>query len=148
MLELIAIFYLSRKLSSIAQSKGRGRGWGALGAGLWIFGEVLGAVVGALSGEEAMIYIFAIVGALIGGGIAWVIVNSLSAVEGYPMTPGMPYSAPHNAGPYDPSNPYNPGTPPSAYGGVPHQGAPGYGQPQYPPQGAPGQGPQPPYWNG
>ncbi len=118
MLEIILIVVLTGKLRTIAQSKGRSAGWAALGPVLWIGGEVLGAVAGAIMGADGLsLYGGAILGAVVGAGIAWAIVNGLSAGEGaYDPASGMSLGI--QGGNYDPSNPYN------APGGAPAPGAP------------------------
>ena len=125
MIEIIIIIVLARKLAEVADSKGRSKGWAALGPGLWILGEIIGAVVGLIiSGDQgAGMYVFALVGAAVGAGVAWAIVNNLSATQdAYMMDNSMPYGGGY--GHADPNNPYSP---------------PGYGQ------GQPGQ--QPPNQN-
>jgi uncharacterized membrane protein YeaQ/YmgE (transglycosylase-associated protein family) len=83
MLEIIALIALTNKIGSIAEQKGhKSGGYKALTVLLWIGGEFIGAFFGAAmaSGDESAIctvYLIAIIGAAIGAGIAFAIVNSL-----------------------------------------------------------------------
>jgi len=78
MLEILFLIWFCRKLSEKARAKNRPGGWGALGAVLWVCGEIGGGVLAAMGGaEELAIYGYAIVGALLGGLLAYVIVATL-----------------------------------------------------------------------
>ena len=79
MLEIIAVFMLSRKLGQVARQKGRPGIWGGLFAVGWIVGEVFGAIVGAIvsGGDVFVSYGVALAGAVAGGVAAWFIVKSL-----------------------------------------------------------------------
>lgn len=87
MLEILAIWYLSKKVGEIVESKGYKRGWFVvLTIALWFSGEIIGAVVGSIviSSDESnqfIIYLFAIGGAAIGAGISYLIANSLPLKE-------------------------------------------------------------------
>lgn len=105
MLEIFFIIFFAKKLAEIAQSKGRPKGWAALGVVGWIVGEVLGGVVGALIfGDGAMLYLTALVGAAIGAGIAWAVVNGLTATSDSFEGIGDAHGYAHA----DPNNPFSP----------------------------------------
>jgi hypothetical protein len=108
MLEIIVLVLFAKKLSAIAQEKGRPSAWAALGVAGWILGEILGAIIGAIigDGDQVSMYMFALLGAAIGAGIAFVIVNNLSPVEGSldDGTMGDDHSYSHA----DPNNIYSP----------------------------------------
>ncbi|WP_224249323.1 hypothetical protein [Hyalangium gracile] len=84
MLEIIVIVWLTRKLSETAKEKGRSKGWGALGAGFWIIGEIMGFVIGGLLGLDLGSYLVAIGMAVLGAFVASTIVKALPA-----QTPSM-----------------------------------------------------------
>jgi hypothetical protein len=77
MLEIFLIIWISRKVSGVAQSKGRSKGWGALGAGFWVLGEIMGFVIGSLLGLGMGGYLVAILFASLGSFIAHTIVKAL-----------------------------------------------------------------------
>src|SRR5215831_6278014 len=91
MCEIILIITLARKIAGIASAKGRnGFGYGSMFVGLWIGGEFLGAIVGALlfmgpgggrKDAAMMVYLCALAGAAAGAILSFIIVNSLSPVE-------------------------------------------------------------------
>ncbi|MCI0490375.1 MAG: hypothetical protein L0229_27595 [Blastocatellia bacterium] len=85
MLEILLLIFLTRKIGEICQEKGhKAGGYKALTVVLWFGGEIVGAIVGALatSGEGGvMIYILALIGAAVGAGISFAIVNNLSPVS-------------------------------------------------------------------
>jgi hypothetical protein len=107
MLEILFLIWFRKKLSGIAQEKGRSGGWGAL-ALLWIVGEIAGFVVAAMlgTGDDVMsMYPLALVGAIAGAVTAWLIVRSLSGhTMEEPVMAGVPIENRH----YDPSNPFSP----------------------------------------
>ncbi len=79
MLEILFLIWFGRKLSSIAQSKMRsGGGWAAFGVLMWIVPEITGAVVGSVLDLGAGTYVLAIVSAIIGAVIAYIVVSNLS----------------------------------------------------------------------
>jgi hypothetical protein len=83
MLEILFLIWFCKKLASMARDKNRPGGWGALGALFWIGGEITGAVIGAKSStyaETSSIYIYAIMGALLGALAAYIIVSTLKPV--------------------------------------------------------------------
>jgi len=106
MLEILILVGLARSLSRMAEGKGRSKGWAALGVLGWIGGEVMGAIVGALTADgTGAIYGLALVGAVIGGTTAYFIVRSLPAAGMFAPRPETQVAVnPH----YDPSNPYSP----------------------------------------
>ena len=88
MIEIIILVQFCKKLAAIARDKNRSGSWGAVGAVGWIGGEITGAVIGASGGAEAMnLYGFAILGAIIGAVIAYVIVKSLKELPSDPNFP-------------------------------------------------------------
>jgi hypothetical protein len=105
MLEILFLVWFVRKLSSIAKAKGRGGGWGALGALFWIGGEIIGFIVGASVSAGGGAYGLALLFAAVGAVVAYVIVNSLGPSE-FAMAAGGGDDTgnPH----YDPKNPYSP----------------------------------------
>lgn len=84
MIEIIVVVYLSQRLASVARENGRPGSWGALFAAGWIGGEILGALAGvlALGAESFGAYLVALVGAIIGGTLAWFVVSGLSPTAG------------------------------------------------------------------
>ena len=88
MIEIIILVQFCKKLAAIARDKNRSGSWGAVGAVGWIGGEITGAVIGASGGAEAMnLYGFAILGAIVGAVIAYVIVKSLKELPSDPNFP-------------------------------------------------------------
>lgn len=89
MLEIVFLVWFCKKLAAIAREKNRGGGWGALGALFWVGGEVTGFIVASGShGEDTgAMYGYAILGAVIGAVIAYVIVKSLPEI---PLDTGLP----------------------------------------------------------
>lgn len=81
MLEIIFIIFLARKIGQVAKDKGlKPLGYQVLLVFLWFFGEFLFGVFGyVLFGESELAcvaYLLAIIGALLGVGLAFLIVNS------------------------------------------------------------------------
>lgn len=106
MLEIAFLVWFCRKLASIAKGKGRSGSWGALGALLWIGGEISGFVVGTIAEAEAGAYLVALLFAALGAVVAYVVVSALkSEASRYDDLATSPagYAPPH-----DPSNPYAP----------------------------------------
>jgi uncharacterized membrane protein YeaQ/YmgE (transglycosylase-associated protein family) len=88
MIEIIILVQFCKKLAAIAREKNRSGSWGAVGAVGWIGGEITGAVVGASGGSEGMnLYGVAILGAIVGAILAYVIVKSLKEL---PTNPDFP----------------------------------------------------------
>lgn len=109
MLEIAFLVWFCRKLASIAKGKGRSGSWGALGALLWIGGEISGFVVGTLADAEAGSYLVALLFAGLGAVVAYVIVSALKSEAAAVWGNEDLSSAPARlAPPYDPSNPYAP----------------------------------------
>ncbi len=107
MLEILYLAWFVRKLAAIAKAKGRSGGWGGLGALFWIGGEITGFIVGEIADVGAGSYLFALVSAAIGAGIAYAIVSSLGrgkTWDDYGMPAAVPAYAPP---PFDPANPYS-----------------------------------------
>ena len=107
MLEIAFLFWFCRKLASIAKGKGRSGSWGALGAILWIGGEISGFVVGTIADAEAGSYLVALLFAALGALVAYVIVSALkSETARYDLATSPPGS--FGMPPHDPTNPYAP----------------------------------------
>jgi uncharacterized membrane protein YeaQ/YmgE (transglycosylase-associated protein family) len=87
MLEIIILWALTRRIGGIVEEKGRKSGWyKLLTVVLWFGGEFAGAIFGALvtgvdESGQCTVYIFALLGAAVGAGIAYAIANSLSPVH-------------------------------------------------------------------
>jgi hypothetical protein len=78
MLEVLFLIWFCKQLAGMARDKGRSGGWGSLGAILWLGGEVGGAILGISSASDAgAMYGYAILGALVGAVVAYVIVATL-----------------------------------------------------------------------
>lgn len=109
MLEIAFLIFLCRKLSTIAKAKGRSGGWGGLGAGFWIGGELLGFIAGGIADLGMGSYLLALLFAGTGAVLSYVIVKSLksgySNPYGYADAPAM---APAGYAHYNPANPYSP----------------------------------------
>ena len=78
MLEFFILRAFYRKLAELATSKNRTASWGWLGVILWISGEIAGFMVATES--EGSGYLAALGFAVVGAGIAYVVVISLSTV--------------------------------------------------------------------
>jgi hypothetical protein len=91
MLEIIILIVLSIQISKIAKRKGRSPvGWVLMLIGLWIGGEVTGALIGVFGsaivggGDEPnllVVLVGALLGAVTGAIITFSVVNSLSTVR-------------------------------------------------------------------
>jgi hypothetical protein len=82
MLEIIALVFLTRALANQAQLRGRSTGWAVLGPLFWIATEMTAIVLTLpmrLGTFEALAA--ALAGGALGGGIAWLVVTSLSSSE-------------------------------------------------------------------
>ena len=81
MLEILFLVWFCKKLATIARDRNRAGGWGAVCAILWITGEVGGAIFGASSGAMGTgLYGYAILGALLGAVIAYIVVASVKPI--------------------------------------------------------------------
>lgn len=88
MIEIIILVQFCKKLAAIAREKNRSSSWGAVGAVGWIGGEITGAVIGASGGAQSMnLYGFALLGAVVGALVAYLIVKSLKEI---PVDPNFP----------------------------------------------------------
>jgi hypothetical protein len=91
MLEILALVFLTRKNGSIAEKKGHKPGrykW--LTVLLWFGGEIVGAIGGAVlaSANEdlgGLVYLLALIGAVVGAGLSRLIVNRLSVLNSVPI---------------------------------------------------------------
>lgn len=108
MLEIFILIWVGRTFSELAQTKGRSKAWVALGVGAWFGGELFGYLAGVMAGLELGAYLVAILFAGAGVGVAYMIVNSLSAVGAYAMEPAMEDLGGVDPAFQDPSNPFNP----------------------------------------
>lgn len=87
MLEIIALWTLTKRIGRIIEEKGRKSGWyKAFTVLLWIGGEIIGAIIGAVitgadESAQCLVYLFALVGAAGGAGIAYLIATNLSPVH-------------------------------------------------------------------
>ena len=83
MIEILALIFLTRKIGAICEEKGRKTGWyKALTVLLWFGFEAAGVVIGivAFGAEGGVIYLYALIGAAVGTGIAFLIVKNLKPV--------------------------------------------------------------------
>jgi len=82
-LEIIAIWQLNKNIGQIVERKGhRSGGYKFLTVALWFGGEIVGAflglaITGADESAQCLVYLVAIVGAVIGGGISYLIASNL-----------------------------------------------------------------------
>jgi hypothetical protein len=85
MIEILIVISLCRKIAEIAKSKGRAAtGYVLLLILFWLGGEFCGAIFGAVATDGQggiLLYVFALVGAAVGAGIVFMIVNSLPPVS-------------------------------------------------------------------
>lgn len=87
MLEILAMIWFAKKLGKIAREKGRhAPGCQVFGIFCWIVGEIMGAVAGASTGDQAAVYVFAILGAVISAVASYAIVKSLSPAPSQPVS--------------------------------------------------------------
>ncbi|HLL24626.1 MAG TPA: hypothetical protein VK427_20985 [Kofleriaceae bacterium] len=78
MLEILFLLWFCKTLAAKAREKNRSGRWGALGAILWIGGEIGGATIGFDHAHDpTSIYAFMLLGALLGAAIAYVVVVRL-----------------------------------------------------------------------
>ena len=83
MLEILFVFFLSSKIGKIAVDKGhKSGGYRALAITLWFVGEIVGIIIGFSIAKGFVIYVYAIICALVGIGISFVIVSLLKVKEG------------------------------------------------------------------
>jgi hypothetical protein len=87
MLEILLLWVLTKRVGKIVEQKGRKSGWyKVLTVVLWFGGELAGGFVGLIIVEVFelslwVIYLFALGGAAVGAGIAYLIANILSPVN-------------------------------------------------------------------
>src|SRR5260370_27777381 len=85
MLEILLIWSLGKKIGAIASDKGRSSGgYIALFVLAWFGGEFAGGVFGVIlnRGEvSAIVYLFALLGAVVGAGAVFILVSLLPSVE-------------------------------------------------------------------
>jgi len=108
MLEIFLLIWAGKKLARMAGEKGRSGGWAGLGIGLWVGGELLGALIGGFLELDLGAYVMALALAGVGLGIAFAVVGSLEPIgvagEGH-----EPLEGSHDlSGAADPDNPYSP----------------------------------------
>jgi hypothetical protein len=82
MLELLFLRWFCTNLAATARGKNRSGAWGALGALFWFGGEISGAIIAAgnSGADTATIYMLALVGAVVGAVISYVIVKALPEI--------------------------------------------------------------------
>jgi hypothetical protein len=86
MLEILALLVLTKRIGKIVEEKGRkSGGYKILMVGLWFGGEIVGLILGTViaGGDPSakwLPYLIALLGAVIGAGIAYAIANGLSPV--------------------------------------------------------------------
>ncbi len=83
MLEILALIYLTKKNGAIAEGKGHKPGrYKFLTVLLWVGGEIFGAILGGIlsmgSDGVGLVYVLALVGAVVGAGLSRLIVNNLT----------------------------------------------------------------------
>lgn len=88
MLEIIAVYLMAKKIAEMAAEKGRSAvPYVLMLIGLWIGGEVCGAVLGVIlsKGRENMLMVYglALGGAIAGAIITFVVVSALPPVNDY-----------------------------------------------------------------
>jgi hypothetical protein len=93
MLEIILVVIISKKIAAMMTKKGRSpAGYIVTFVFLWIGGEVVGAVIGTIiavvqnpnaldAGFDFMAYIFALLGAAVGGTVGYLIASSAPPIE-------------------------------------------------------------------
>ena len=82
MLEILVVYWLSKKNAESASNTGNSKIFAVvLTILLWFGMEFLGAFIGSMFTEGAMIYVVALVSAIIGGFLSRVIVNSMKPKE-------------------------------------------------------------------
>jgi hypothetical protein len=90
MLEIIALFTLTRRIGEIIKQKNRKSGWYKFMTVLLWFGcEIIGGIIGGIivgltDSPDGVIYLIALAGAAVGAGIAYTIAKALP-----PLAPEM-----------------------------------------------------------
>jgi hypothetical protein len=96
MIEIILLIYLTRRVGEIVAAKNRKPGWYKfMTVLLWIGGELAGGFAGGVlvaltDASQAFIYLFALVGASIGAGVAFLVARSVPAVDPFVTPPPPP----------------------------------------------------------
>ena len=77
MIEILVLIALTKRIGNIVKAKGhKPGGYKAMLVGFWFGGEILGLIIGfAVVGEGLAIYLFAIIGAVIGAFVAFGIIG-------------------------------------------------------------------------
>lgn len=79
MLEIILLVFLTRRLATMATAIGRAKAWAVLAPVLWIVAEIIGFLMADVFGAEGVeAMMIAIFFGAVGGGVAWLVVGSLS----------------------------------------------------------------------
>lgn len=95
MIELLCIYFLSKKNSQQALERGHNPiGYRYLTIALWIGMEIIGAIIGNTVGSEFIAYLFALGFAAIGGLISRIIVYNLKQGQYTPKVEVEPLSRP------------------------------------------------------
>jgi hypothetical protein len=96
MIEIILLIYLTRSVGEIVKQKNRRPGWYKLMTVLlWLGGELVGGFAGGIvvaltDANQAFIYLFALIGAAIGAGAAFLVAKSVPAVDPFVTPPPPP----------------------------------------------------------
>jgi len=91
MLEILALWALTKRIGNIVEQKGHKSGWyKVLTVALWFGGEIVGAILGVIvtgtsESAQCLIYLFALGGAAAGAGVAYLIAISLSSTSSAPL---------------------------------------------------------------
>jgi uncharacterized Tic20 family protein len=96
MLEILALWWLTKRIGTIVRQKGHeSLAYQIIAVVLWFGGEIAGGIFGLIVGAfmndslGCLIYLFALVGAVGGGGFAYFIATRLSPSD--PTMPTYPY---------------------------------------------------------
>ena len=92
MLEIIILINLTKNIGKIVEAKGRKKGgYQLMVVGLWIGGEIFGAIVGGIlaaivfeeseGGEQLLVYAFALGGAILGAVTAFLIAKNVAPLD-------------------------------------------------------------------
>jgi hypothetical protein len=93
MLEILVLIKVTQSLANTCRMKSRSTGWSALFPLFWIGGEITGFIVASshrhYTGDDFDMgaYGYAILGAILGGVLAYVIVKSLKDLTPPPIAP-------------------------------------------------------------
>ena len=81
MLEIILLFYFSKKIGVLAEEKGYRKGqYIFMFVSLWLVGEIAGLYAGAMISQGILVYVMALLGAALGAAISFRIVHGLDPI--------------------------------------------------------------------